>query len=160
MLPPVLGVFITGAGKREVLSPIVNAAGKFLVRLLQLETCRKTTVDEYLPADGKCRLSMPVVMKGNEQGLTILKKALLKKPALRILLKFDCFDPYNFVSILCSLSNQIFKIPLWFHHSKFRVNLCSFLHLSQQFSPCDLNLMQHTYHSSGITLHFLVQFYL
>ena len=77
MPPPALGVFITGAGNREVLSPIVNAARKFLVRLLYLETCRKTTVSGYLPADGKCRLSLPVVMKGNEQRLTILMKALL-----------------------------------------------------------------------------------
>jgi hypothetical protein len=64
---------------REVNSPIVNAAGKFLMRLLYLETCRKTTVDEYLPADGKCRLSLPFVMKCNEQRLTFLTKALLKK---------------------------------------------------------------------------------
>lgn len=64
MPPTTLGVFITGAGNHEVISPIVNAARKFLVRLLYLETRRKTTVDEYLPADGKCRLSLPVVMKG------------------------------------------------------------------------------------------------
>jgi len=102
---PALGVFITGAGNREILSPIVNAAGKFLVRILYLEICRKTTVDKYLPADGKCRLSMPVVMKGNEQRLRILMKALFKKAALRILLKFNCFVPYIFVSILSSLSN-------------------------------------------------------
>jgi len=105
MPPPALGVFITGAGNREVVSPIVNAAEKFLVGLLYLESCRKTTVDEFLPADGKSRLSPPVVMKGNEQRLTILMKALLKKAALGILLKFNCFVPYIFVSIFCSLCN-------------------------------------------------------
>jgi len=108
---PALGVFITGAGNREVLSPILNAAGIFLVRLLYLETCRKATVDEYMPADGKCRLSLPVVMKGNEQRLTILMKALLKKAALRILLKFNCFVPYIFVYVFCfySIRNSKFR---------------------------------------------------
>jgi hypothetical protein len=90
---PALVVFITRAGNRKVLSPILNAAGIFLVRLLYLESCRKATVGEYLSADGKCRLSLPVVMKSNEQRLTIIVKALLKKAALRILLKFNYFVP-------------------------------------------------------------------
>jgi hypothetical protein len=77
MLTPALDVFITVAGNCKVLIPIVKAAGKFLVRMLYLETCRKTTMGDFVPADGKRSLSLPIAMKGNEQSLTILIKVLL-----------------------------------------------------------------------------------
>jgi hypothetical protein len=61
----VLRVFITGAGNREVHSPVVNAAGRYLVRMFYLGSCGITSMDGYLPVDGKRSASQPTAMRGN-----------------------------------------------------------------------------------------------